>query len=125
MAETQSFTSIRLAGDGSDLAGSLRIDESGVTWRSSSGSSKPVEVTKQDLEGLLWTRITKGCQLGLRKADGSRVTFQGFREADLEAMRAAAALLGQVLECITRRSGVGLAACLHWNSIAAGWSGEG
>lgn len=120
MAETQTFSNIRVWGDGSDLSGSLRIEESGVTWRSSNGSSKPVEVTKQDLEGLLWTRITKGCQLGLRRADGSRVTFQGFREADLDAMRTSATLLGQVFDDI---SGIDIdwvwVCCLQYHTITA------
>lgn len=39
-----------------------------------------VEVSKADIAGLWWTRISRGYQLGLRLKAGSNVKFNGFRE---------------------------------------------
>lgn len=33
-----------------------------------------------DIVGLYWTKVSRGCQLGIRRAEGATVNFLGFRE---------------------------------------------
>ena len=35
---------------------------------------------RADIEGLTWSRVQRGCILGVRRKQGSTLTFIGFRE---------------------------------------------
>lgn len=41
-----------------------------------------------DIEGLLWTRVSRGCTLGIQRKDGQLLSFGGFRDKDLEQVQA-------------------------------------
>lgn len=92
----QSFENIRLGGPSSESVGYLRVDDGGFTWRSTRDSKKPLSIKTENLAGFIWTRTTRGFQLSVRQLDGSRVSFQGFREREVESFRAVASKLGQV-----------------------------
>lgn len=41
-----------------------------------------------DIDGLLWTRVSRGCTLGIKRKDGQLLSFGGFRDKDLEQVQA-------------------------------------
>ncbi|GMH43683.1 hypothetical protein BSKO_11605 [Bryopsis sp. KO-2023] len=97
MADSQ-FHNIRIGGPSFESSGYLRFSEKGVSWRNSIGGKKSLEIKKDDVAGFVWTRITKGCQLGVRQNNGERINFLGFRDADLDTIRASTSALGQALD---------------------------
>ncbi len=59
--------------------GQLRINPVGFYWRKI-GGGKEVEVPKNEISSLSWTRVPKGYQLGVKLKAGQDVKFNGFRE---------------------------------------------
>lgn len=82
MADGHQFNNILLGGRGGTNPGQLRIHSGGIVWRKQ-GGGKVVEVGKQEISGLSWTRIPKGYQLGVKLKAGLNVKFNGFREQDV------------------------------------------
>lgn len=80
------FSQIYLGSRGGVSQGQLKITNQGFTWRRSGGGNKTVEVRANDIESLHWTRVHKGCQLGIRRREGTTVNFLGFREKDYEQL---------------------------------------
>mmetsp|Transcript_4974 Transcript_4974/g.10722 ORF Transcript_4974/g.10722 Transcript_4974/m.10722 type:complete len:694 (-) Transcript_4974:634-2715(-) len=66
--------------------GVLKISNAGFMWKRMNGG-KTLEIKKDDLTGLIWTKNSRGCQLGVHTKEGPTTNFLGFREKDLEALR--------------------------------------
>uniref|UniRef100_A0A7S0WQ82 FACT complex subunit SSRP1 n=1 Tax=Chlamydomonas leiostraca TaxID=1034604 RepID=A0A7S0WQ82_9CHLO len=85
VAAVHSFGSIFLGQRGGVSQGALRINGSGFAWKRNSGG-KAIEIKKDDIENLYWTKATRGCQLGVQVRDGITMNFIGFREKDHEPL---------------------------------------
>ncbi|PNW88436.1 hypothetical protein CHLRE_01g029450v5 [Chlamydomonas reinhardtii] len=87
MAEgVQAFGEIWLGGRGGVASGVLKLAPTGLTWRRKQGS-KLVEVKKDEIEALSWTKVPRGCQLSVRRKGGPTVNFLGFRDKDLDTLQ--------------------------------------
>ena len=40
-----------------------------------------------DIQGLTWSKLSRGCMLGVRRGEGPALCFMGFRDKDLEPLR--------------------------------------
>jgi hypothetical protein len=79
IAAPHQFGNILLGGRGGTNPGQLRINPVGFYWRKI-GGGKEVEVPKNEISSLSWTRVPKGYQLGVKLKAGQDVKFNGFRE---------------------------------------------
>lgn len=63
--------------------------------------------TTTDIDSLLWTRVSRGCTLSIKRKDGQLVSFGGFRDKDLEQVQAlsTSALDAQLSEEVVNVSG--------------------
>ncbi|GLC39441.1 hypothetical protein PLESTB_001348900 [Pleodorina starrii] len=87
MAEgVQAFGEIWLGSRGGVSSGQLKLTPSGFVWRRKQGS-KVVEVKKEEIEGLSWTKVPRGCQLSVRRKGATTLNFLGFRDKDLESLQ--------------------------------------
>ncbi|KAG1680758.1 hypothetical protein FOA52_008091 [Chlamydomonas sp. UWO 241] len=87
MADTTvQFGHISIASREGGNQGPLKVSPTGMAWRSSAGG-KVVEIKKDNMEALYWTKTSRACQLGVRTKDGPTTNFLGFREKDLESLR--------------------------------------
>ncbi|GFR39904.1 hypothetical protein Agub_g409 [Astrephomene gubernaculifera] len=87
MAEgVQAFGEIWLGSRGGVASGQLRLTPAGFTWRRKQGS-KVVEVKKEEIDGLSWTKVPRGCQLSVRRKGATSFNFLGFRDKDLDALQ--------------------------------------
>ncbi|GAX76261.1 hypothetical protein CEUSTIGMA_g3705.t1 [Chlamydomonas eustigma] len=66
--------------------GPLKLAASGFTWKSGVGG-KNVEIKRDDLDGIAWTKGSKSCQLGIKSKSGHATNFLGFRDKDLDAIK--------------------------------------
>lgn len=82
----QQFGGISLGGRGGASQGNLKITENGVLWKKA-GGGKTVEIPARDVIGLVWTKLHKGCLLGVKRRDGPTVQFIGFQNKDMEALQ--------------------------------------
>ncbi|KAI8462425.1 MAG: structure-specific recognition protein-domain-containing protein [Monoraphidium minutum] len=86
VVQQHQFGNISLSSRGGAHAGLLRVTPNGLVWRSQAGG-KTVDVKKDDVTGLLWTKIGgRGCQLGVTRKEGATVNFVGFRDKDFEGL---------------------------------------
>lgn len=83
---TVQFGNIFIASRAGVNQGPLKVSGGGMTWRSANGG-KTIEIKKDDMEGLYWTKNSRVCQLGVRVKDGPTTNFLGFRDKDLEGLR--------------------------------------
>ncbi|GIL44113.1 hypothetical protein Vafri_1648 [Volvox africanus] len=87
MAEgIQAFGEIWLGSRGGVSSGQLRLMPSGFVWRRKQGG-KNVEVKKEEIEGLSWTKVPRGCQLSVRRRGATTLNFLGFRDKDLDSLQ--------------------------------------
>ncbi|KAF8070915.1 TPS5 [Scenedesmus sp. PABB004] len=86
---THQFGNISLGSRGGVSSGLLKVSSHGFSWRRQQGG-KNVDVKKEDITGLVWTRLgaVRGCQLGVRRGEGPTVNFLGFKEKDHDALAA-------------------------------------
>ncbi|CAK9861893.1 unnamed protein product [Sphagnum jensenii] len=85
IAAPHQFGNILLGGRGGTNPGQLRINPVGFYWRKI-GGGKEVEVPKNEISSLSWTRVPKGYQLGVKLKAGQDVKFNGFREQDMTSL---------------------------------------
>ncbi|CAM6011725.1 unnamed protein product [Sphagnum compactum] len=85
LAAPHQFGNILLGGRGGTNPGQLRINPVGFYWRKI-GGGKEVEVPKNEISSLSWTRVPKGYQLGVKLKAGQDVKFNGFREQDMTSL---------------------------------------
>ncbi|GAB4821853.1 hypothetical protein N2152v2_008899 [Parachlorella kessleri] len=87
MAEgTQQFSNISLGTRGGTNQGSLRITPQGLLWKRA-GGGRAVEVPTEEIEGLTWSKLARGCMLGVKRNEGPALSFMGFRDKDLDALK--------------------------------------
>ncbi|WIA31627.1 hypothetical protein OEZ86_002510 [Tetradesmus obliquus] len=88
----QTYPSISLGSRGAVTTGTLKVGPAGFVWRRAGehGQGRVVDVRKEDISGLVWTRLgqPRGCLLGVRRADGPTINFLGFKDKDLDALSA-------------------------------------
>jgi structure-specific recognition protein 1 len=82
----QLFGNILLGSRGGGAQGSLKISPSGLVWKRS-GGGRTVEVPADDITGLSWSKVSRGSMLSVKRGDGPALTFLGFRDKDVEALR--------------------------------------
>ncbi|KAF5832780.1 FACT complex subunit SSRP1-A [Dunaliella salina] len=82
-----SYGQIFLGTRGAVSQGQLKVSSNGLLWKRTGGSGKVVEIKKADIASIFWTRVTRGCQLGVRVKEGATHNFVGFRERDLEQLQ--------------------------------------
>ncbi|MEW5299939.1 MAG: hypothetical protein WDW36_002908 [Sanguina aurantia] len=84
MAEAvQQYGQISLGSRDGVSQGQVKITGNGIFWK---GSNKTVEIKKDEIESLIWTKLPRGCQLGVRRQDNSTINLNGFKEKDLESV---------------------------------------
>ncbi|KAG2487533.1 hypothetical protein HYH03_013813 [Edaphochlamys debaryana] len=87
MAEgAQAFGDIWLGSRGGVASGQLKLTPAGFTWRRKQGS-KLIEVKKDEIDSLSWTKVPRGCQLSVVRKGGTTVNFLGFRDKDLDSLQ--------------------------------------
>lgn len=82
MADGHQFNNILLVGRGGTNPGQLRIHSGGIVWRRQ-GGGKVVDVAKNEVKSLSWTRVPRGYQLGVKLKAGLNIKLAGFREQDV------------------------------------------
>ncbi|KAL3141436.1 hypothetical protein ABBQ32_005004 [Trebouxia sp. C0010 RCD-2024] len=89
MAEgVQQFGNIFLGSRGGTSQGQLKITTAGLYWKKTGGGAgKTVEVPLKDIDKFIWTKVARGCQLGVKGRSGATTNFTGFRDQDLEQLR--------------------------------------
>lgn len=40
-----------------------------------------------DIQGLTWSKLARGCMLGVKRGEGPALCFMGFRDKDLEGLK--------------------------------------
>lgn len=83
---THQYNQIFLGSRGGVAQGQLKLNSTGFVWKRV-GGGKTVEVKRDEIDGLYWTKVTRGCQLGVRRKEGHTINFLGFREKDFEAIQ--------------------------------------
>eukprot|EP00891_Asterochloris_glomerata_P007691 jgi/Astpho2/7691/Aster-02572 len=79
--EVQQFGSISLGSRSGTLQGQLRVAASGFLWKKTGGGGgKTVDIKAGDIDRIIWTKVSRGCQLGVKRKDGSTTNFIGFRD---------------------------------------------
>ncbi|GIL87416.1 hypothetical protein Vretifemale_15530 [Volvox reticuliferus] len=87
MAEgIQAFGEIWLGSRGGVSSGQLRLMPAGFVWRRKQGG-KNVEVKREEIDGLSWTKVPRGCQLSVRRKGATTLNFLGFRDKDLDSLQ--------------------------------------
>ncbi|EFA86245.1 structure-specific recognition protein 1 [Heterostelium album PN500] len=80
------FNHISLGGRIGGTRGVLKINVSGLAWKSEAGRSETV--TSEDIQNASWIRVTpKLYQLNLAVKGGTQVKFDGFREQDYDFLK--------------------------------------
>lgn len=82
MADGHQFNNILLVGRGGTNPGHLRIHSGGIVWKRQ-GGGKVVDVAKNEVKSLSWTRVPRGYQLGIKLKAGLNIKLAGFREQDV------------------------------------------
>jgi structure-specific recognition protein 1 len=82
MADGHQFNNILLVGRGGTNPGQLRIHSGGIVWKRQ-GGGKVVDVAKNEVKSLSWTRVPRGYQLGVKLKAGLNIKLAGFREQDV------------------------------------------
>ncbi|XP_031488405.1 FACT complex subunit SSRP1-like isoform X1 [Nymphaea colorata] len=82
MADGHLFNNILLGGRGGANPGQFRVHSGGIVWRKL-GGGKAVEVDKSDIVSLMWMKVPRAYQLGVRIKAGLVYKFTGFREQDV------------------------------------------
>ncbi|KXZ45334.1 hypothetical protein GPECTOR_56g431 [Gonium pectorale] len=59
----------------------------GEIWLGGRGGSKVVEVKKDEIDSLDWTKVPRGCQLSVRRKGSTTINFLGFRDKDLDTLQ--------------------------------------
>lgn len=92
------YGNIALGSRGGVTTGSLKLTAGGFSWRRAQGG-KVVDVKKDEITELVWTRLgSRGCQLGIRRAEGPTVNFLGFKDKDKDPVSSfCSSTLGQQL----------------------------
>ncbi|CAN6456058.1 unnamed protein product [Victoria cruziana] len=85
MTDGHLFNNILLGGRGGANPGQLRVHSGGIIWRKQ-GGGKAVEVDKSDIVGLMWMKVPRAYQLGVRIKAGLVYKFTGFREQDVNSL---------------------------------------
>lgn len=80
------YGQIFLGSRGGVTQGQLKVNSAGFAWKRL-GGGKTIEVKRDEIDGLYWTKVSRGCQLGVRRKEGHTVNFLGFRDKDLEALQ--------------------------------------
>lgn len=84
----QQFGNISLGSRSGTSQGQLKITSSGFYWKKTgAGAGKTVELPIKDIEKFVWTKVARGCQLGIKGKSGATTNFTGFRDQDLEQLR--------------------------------------
>lgn len=82
------FGNISLGSRSGTSQGHLKITANGFFWKKTGGGSgKTVELPIKDIDKLIWTKVARGCQLGVKGKSGATTNFTGFRDQDLEQLR--------------------------------------
>ncbi|CAN6442317.1 unnamed protein product [Victoria cruziana] len=87
MADGHLFNNILLGGRGGANPGQFRVHSGGIVWRKL-GGGKAVEVDKSEIVSLMWMKVPKAYQLGVRIKAGLVYKFTGFREQDVNNLSA-------------------------------------
>jgi len=92
------FGNIFLTDRGAGAQGQLKMHSGGVLWKKAGGERK-IELSKADITALLWAKVSRGCQLIVKDKGGHSHKFHGFRDADLETLKAfSSSTLGKEIE---------------------------
>jgi len=84
----QQFGNISLGSRSGTSQGQLKLTPAGFSWKKTGGGAgKTVELPLKDIENFIWTKVSRGCQLGVKRKSGATVNFTGFRDQDLEQLR--------------------------------------
>lgn len=67
------------------MTGIFKVGPAGVGWRGKNGQT--TKIVASDVSGAVWTRIGLPFQLKLEAKNGTSYKFDGFREADVEALK--------------------------------------
>ena len=81
------FGGIFLASTGASPAGTFKLEGSGFTWKKQ-GGGKTLQVANDDVKEITWARSGRENVLTVKKGDGSQLAFLGFRERDLDDLKA-------------------------------------
>ena len=81
------FGSIYLASTGAAPQGTFKLEGKGFTWRKQGGGTT-VQVQSDEVKQVLWARSGRENILTVKKNDGEQLAFLGFRERDLEELKA-------------------------------------
>ncbi|QDZ20900.1 SSRP1 domain-containing structure-specific recognition protein [Chloropicon primus] len=81
------FGSIYLASTGAAPQGTFKLEGKGFTWRKQ-GGGKTITVSSEEVKEAYWARSGREFVLTVKKRDGSQLAFVGFRERDIEELRA-------------------------------------
>lgn len=85
---THQFGNIALGGRSGTSQGQLKITAAGFFWKKTgAGAGKTVELPIKDIEKFIWTKVARGCQLGVKGNSGATTNFTGFRDQDLDQIR--------------------------------------
>uniref|UniRef100_A0A1J3JK75 FACT complex subunit SSRP1 n=1 Tax=Noccaea caerulescens TaxID=107243 RepID=A0A1J3JK75_NOCCA len=85
MTEGHTFNNISLSGRGGTNPGLLKINSGGIQWKKQ-GGGKAVEVEKSDIVDLIWMKVPRTNQLGVKTKDGLYYKFIGFRDQDVASL---------------------------------------
>ncbi len=55
---------------------------SGTPWQAT-----PQRLVRAEIQGLTWSKLARGCMLGVMRSEGPRLCFMGFRDKDLDALK--------------------------------------
>lgn len=66
-------------------SGQIKIYSGGILWKKQ-GGGKAVEVDKTDIAGIVWMKVPRTNQLGVRSKDGLYYKFTGFRDSVLKIL---------------------------------------
>ncbi|EIE21134.1 SSrecog-domain-containing protein [Coccomyxa subellipsoidea C-169] len=91
------YGNIILAHRSGTSTGNLKVSSSGLTWKKA-GAGKTVEIQQGDIEGFVWSKTSRGCQLAVKKSSGPMVQFLGFIDKDLTALRGVASVMNKEIE---------------------------
>lgn len=80
-------------------AGVLKIGQSGISWKTTTGNA--VSVASNELDTAEWMHLGPTCQLRVASRKGSALRFAGLRQSDQTAIRNALQSLGVQLETQT------------------------
>ncbi|XP_044468875.1 FACT complex subunit SSRP1-like [Mangifera indica] len=85
MTDGHLFNNISLGGRGGTNPGQLKVYSGGLAWKKQ-GGGKAVELDKADISGVIWMKVPRTNQLGVRSKDGLYYKFTGFRDQDVASL---------------------------------------